>query len=53
MNQRNDLHITLPEHNTLVKVEMLERNQRKETQMNNRGEMKDYVKRDKGFRSFI
>ena len=30
-----------------------ERNQRKETQMTNRGEKKDNVKRDKGFRSFI
>lgn len=30
-----------------------ERNQRKETQMANREEKKDNVKRDKGFRSFI
>lgn len=32
MNQRNDMHITLPGHNTLVKVETMERNQREETQ---------------------
>lgn len=53
MYQRSDKHMTLPEHNALVKVETQKRNRRKKTQTANRVAKKDYAKRDKELRSFL